>query len=94
MESALREDLSMAMTDRIDVQILAGDGNSPNLSGFFDPAPGGPLDAAAVADDEDDVNPPAKAADFDSVTRIVRDQVDGKYAEAEGALRLLVGKEW
>ncbi len=100
MESALRDDLSMAMTDRIDVQILSGDGNGANLSGFFDGA-GGPLDAAELAPDDlagfsaDPVAPPTKAASsFDVVSRLVRNQVDGLYAEGEGALRLLVGPDW
>ena len=85
MESALREDLSMVMTDRIDVQILAGDGTGANLSGFFDPS-AGPIDAPADAT--------AAAAEFDDVTKVARDQVDGLYASSESSLRLVVGPAW
>lgn len=85
MEAALRPDLSLGLANRIDAEILSGDGTGAHLSGFFDSA-GGPLDAPAAAT--------GAAADFDAATATLRGQVDGLYAEDEGALRLLVGSAW
>lgn len=84
MEAALREDLGMAMTDRIDRQIIAGDGTGANLSGFLDSA-GGPLDEPAN---------PAAASDYLAYVQALRAQVDGIYAESEGAIRMLIGPDW
>lgn len=84
MEPALRDDLGMAMTDRIDRQIINGDGAGANLSGFLDSA-GGPLTEPAN---------PGAASTYLTYVQALRAQVDGIYAESEGAIRVLVGADW
>ena len=39
LEEVLRSDLSMAVSDRVDAQVLAGDGAAPNFGGFLAAAP-------------------------------------------------------
>ena len=84
MEEALRGDLSMALSDRFDRQILDGDDAGANLSGFLHD--GGVLGAEPAA--------PGTPADFDAYSKILRDEVDGIYARGEGDIRIAAGPDW
>ena len=85
MEAALREDLGMTMVDRIDRQVISGDGAGANLSGFLDEA-AGPLGAPPAA--------PGNESEFDDYVTALRNQVDGIYAENESAVRVLAAPGW
>ena len=65
MEEALRNDLQGAMTEAADAQIIAGDGTSPNVSGFGN---------ALTAPDN-----PSAVADFAAYASTRAKQVDGRY---------------
>ena len=77
MEEALRNDLQGAMTEAADAQIVAGDGSSPNVSGFNS--------ALTAATDPSAV---ATFADYASARAAL---VDGRYAASEDDVRVLVG---
>lgn len=76
-ESALRENLMMALSDSIDRQILTGDGTGANLSGIFQAL----------------TNPTAATAEvtFDSAVESAANLVDGIWAEDLMQVRQLVG---
>ena len=77
MEEALRNDLQGAMTEAADAQIIAGDGTSPNVSGFGN---------ALTAPDN-----PTAVADFAAYASTRARQVDGRYAQSEDDVKVLVG---
>ena len=77
MEEALRNDLAGAMREAMDAQIVAGNGTAPNVSGF-------------VTELTDPDNPTAVAAFADYASARAQ-QVDGKYAQSEDDVRILVG---
>ena len=77
MEEALRNDLQGAMTESADAQIIAGDGTSPNVSGFGN---------ALTAPDN-----PSAVADFAAYASTRAKQVDGRYAQSEDDVKVLVG---
>ena len=77
MEEALRADLQGAMTEAADAQIIAGDGTSPNVSGFSN---------ALTAPDN-----PSDVADFAAYASTRAKQVDGRYAQNEDGVKILVG---
>ena len=77
MEEALRADLQGAMTEAADAQIIAGDGTSPNVSGFGN---------ALTAPDN-----PSDVADFAAYASTRAKQVDGRYAQSEDGVKVLVG---
>ena len=77
MEDALRADLQGAMTEAADAQIVAGDGTVPNVSGFNT--------ALTAATD------PTATADFAAYASARAKLVDGRYAENEDAVKILVG---
>ena len=81
MEAALREDLSGAIAQEIDKEILAGDGTGQHVSGFFDLS-GGPLTAPS--------DPTAESGRPDYIEAIAG-SVDGKYALENGDVKLLIG---
>ena len=83
LESALRDDASMAMSDKLDSQIIAGDGTAPNLSGFLD-ATSGPLGAAPTASG-------SSAYTWAQYVALLTGRVDGLYANALSEVRCLVG---
>ena len=47
LDELLRSDLSMEIANRVDAQVLAGDGSAPNLGGFLSVAANGGLPALA-----------------------------------------------
>ena len=77
MEEALRADLQGAMTEAADAQIIAGDGTSPNVSGFGN---------ALTAPDN-----PSDVADFAAYASTRAKLVDGRYAQSEDDVKVLVG---
>ena len=77
MEDALRADLQGAMTEAADAQIVSGDGTAPNVSGFNS--------ALTAATD------PTETADFAAYASARAKLVDGRYAENEDAVKILVG---
>ena len=83
IESVVRRDLSMAMSDELDDQVLTGDGTSPNLAGLFDDdsglvAPTGDFEASAENT-------------FQSYATQFAEGIDGENAYGLGDLRALVG---
>ena len=83
LENALRDDASMAISDQLDSQIIAGDGVAPNLSGFLD-ATSGPLGTAPTADG-------SSAYTWVKYVSLLTARVDGLYANALSEIKCLVG---
>ena len=81
MEEALRRDLRDALSDAMDLQVLAGDGTAPNVAGFVGTAP------ALTAPDN-----PASSNElsFPKVIQAGLSVIDGKYAHNLSESRLLV----
>ena len=69
----------MAMSDQLDVQILSGDGTSPNLGGLFD-------DDGLAAPSE-----PGSEADVNAYIDLATGQVDGINAYSTSDVRFLIG---
>ena len=76
-ESALRENLSLALSDALDNQAINGDGQAPNLTGFFQ----------RLVDPAD----PASVADFDEYAAAFADGVDGLWGETLKDIGIVVG---
>ena len=81
MEAALRDDLSGAIAQEMDKQILSGDGSGENVSGFFK-AGGDPLTAPS--------DPSGESGVSDYIAAIAG-AVDGRYALENGDVKLLIG---
>ena len=81
MEGALRDDLSGAISQQMDAEILAGDGTGQHVSGFFD-ASSGPLTAPS--------DPTAESGRPDYINAI-SGSVDGRYALENSDVKLLIG---
>ena len=81
LEQALRRDLSAAISDVRDDQIMTGDGTAPNVGGFL----GGGLTAPTA--------PTATNISFGDWITAVADSVDGKYASQLSDVRLVLGAE-
>ena len=77
MEEALRADLQGAMTEAADAQIIAGNGTAPSVSGF----------GSALTAPEN----PSAVADFAAYASTRAKQVDGRYAQSEDDVKILVG---
>lgn len=77
LEDSLRGDLSRALSDAMDSQILNGDGSAPNVSGL--------LDALT-----DPANPGSRTGWADYVQAVAA-SVDGRYANGPGQIRMLMG---
>ena len=91
MEAALRADLRATMTEQMDIQVLNGDGDAPNVAGFLATAAKGGLadvanNSAAVADGAPNavVNAAALIGSFASL-------VDGRYATMPSDSRVVIG---
>jgi len=79
-ESALRQNLMLAMSDRLDLLALNGDGTGANPQGLL----------AQLTNPDD----PTSIADFDSFVALAADGVDGgPWAESMRSIRLLVNAE-
>lgn len=76
-EAALRENLSLVLSDELDDQLLNGDGTGANLSGFF----------KALPDATEATNIATWALFLESYTALI----DGKWATTESDVRMLVG---
>lgn len=81
MEEALREDLSMAMTQAMDNAIVNGNGTSPNVAGFL----GGADGALGAGSDQ-----AGGVQDFGEFIAGLAGQVDGLYAYRLGDVTALV----
>ena len=79
MEDALRADLSGALGEALDKVIIAGQAANPTIPGFLGTGLAAP-------------NPlPAVVADFAAYVSSTAGQIDGRYANSAGDVRLLVG---
>ena len=78
MEEALRSDLRGTLSDQMDVQVLNGDGTSPNVSGFLTE-----IDAPTVV--------PSAVADYQAILAGAASGVDGKFSGNLQGVRMLVG---
>ena len=77
-ESILRQNLSLALSDELDNQGLNGDGQAPNLAGFFNRL-------------TDPADPAANVETFDRFVAKFADGVDGLWAETMQAVGILTG---
>ena len=76
-ESALRQNLSLIMSDAFDAQALTGDGQGTNLTGFF----------KRLTDAAD----PTVVADWDAFNAAYADAIDGLWASTVRQVRMLAG---
>ena len=77
-ESALRENLSLALSDELDKQALNGDGNAPNLTGIFQRLT--------------DPNAPAAGVEtFDRLVAIFAGGIDGLWANTVKDIGIVAG---
>ena len=83
LEEALRRDLSDALSDRLDAQVLAGDGAAPNIGGFLAVAANGGLPAVAA---------PVIVTYALAVGQLA-EGVEGKYAGSESEVCAVLGDE-
>lgn len=81
MEAALRDDLSGAISEEMDKEILAGDGTGQHVSGFFDTS-SGPLTVPADLSAES-----GRSEYIDAIAS----SVDWRYALENGDVKLLIG---
>ncbi len=84
IESALRSDLSSAMADAMDSQVIAGDGDAPNVGGFLTTEAKGGLAA---------VTAPTAVATYSGFLTALASGVDGKYASSLGECSMVFGPE-
>ena len=77
-EAALRENLSLILSDELDKQAINGDGAAPNLAGLFNR-----LTAPAAA--------PSAVADFDAFAAAHALGVDGLWANGIGDVSIVAG---
>ncbi len=77
-EAALRENLSLVLSDELDRQGLTGDGNAPNLTGILQRL-------------TDPATTPSAVATFDDFVRTYADGVDGLWASVTKEVALVVG---
>ena len=77
LEEALRQDLSGALSEQMDLATLAGNGTAPNVQGFL----------AALTDPTD----PTAEADIGAYVKSVTDSVDGRYSDMASSVKLLMG---
>ena len=85
IEEALRTDLSGALRETMDAQVLMGDGAAPNVGGFLAVAANGGL-AAGVA-------PPGTVAVYADFASALAAGIDGRYATTEADVSIVMGPE-
>ena len=84
LDSVLRTDLSMAVADQVDKQVLNGDGSAPNFGGFLAAAASGGLPTLAAG---------STALTYAlALTELMRG-VDGMYAGSLGETAMVVGDD-
>jgi len=79
-ESALRENLSLALSDQLDDQAINGDGQAPNLTGILQ----------RLTDPND---PAAGVADFDDFVDAFAGGIDGLWASRMNEVGIVCGPE-
>ena len=79
-ESALRENLSLALSDALDGQMLNGDGNAPNLAGIFQ----------RLTDPD---APGAAVASFDDFVAAFAGGIDGLWSSRMGEVAIVAGPD-
>ena len=79
-ESILRENLSLALSDQLDDQVINGNGTAPNLSGIFQ----GLTDPTAA---------PTAVADFDAFVAAFAGGVDGLWSNTVKEVAIVGGVE-
>ena len=84
LEEALRADLSGAVSDLLDAQVLAGDGTAPNFAGFL-----AALASGGLADRSDS---PARVTFALAAGEAARG-IDGKYAGGLGDCSIVIGDD-
>ncbi len=84
LEEALRADLSGAVSDLLDAQVLAGDGAAPNFGGFL-----AALASGGLADRSDS---PARVTFALAAGETARG-IDGKYAGGLGECAVVIGDD-
>ncbi len=77
LETTLRNDLRRVMGDQLDEQLINGSGTSPNISGVFN--------------ELTDATDATTVVSFDSFRLTGTNELDGKMANNESAIRILVG---
>ena len=82
LDEVLRSDLSMAIADQVDEQVLVGDGTAPNFGGFLSVAANGGLPALQA---------PGAEVDYEAALAELARGVDGKYAGNLGECSMVVG---
>ena len=78
-EAVLRRDLAAVISDKMDDQIINGNGTAPNVAGFLHELPA--------------VTNPSDVTDWAALLSIFTDQVDGLNAYMLGDLRTVIGKD-
>ncbi len=78
-EAALRENVSMALSDEYDNQCINGDGNAPNVEGLID----------QLTDPAD----PGALATFALFLKAAADQIDGLWASEMGDVGIVVNPD-
>ena len=84
LDQVLRSDISMAVADRVDAQVLAGDGSAPNFGGFLAVAANGGLPALTA---------PATTVTYELALAELARGVDGMYAGSLGECSMVVGDD-
>ena len=79
-ESALRQNLAMALSDELDDQAINGDGSAPNLSGIFNAL----TDPTAA---------PTAVATFDTLVGAFVGGIDGLWANTVQDVAIVAGVE-
>ena len=82
LDKVLRSDISAAVADRVDAQVLAGNGNGANFGGFLAVAANGGLPALAA---------PSTLLDYALALAELARGVDGEYAGNLGECSMVVG---
>ena len=84
LDEVLRTDLSAAIADQVDEQVLVGDGTAPNFGGFLSVAANGGLPALAA---------PTVEVTYELALAELARGVDGKYAGNLGECSMVVGDD-
>ena len=77
----MREDLRGVAGELVDREVIAGDGTSPNINGFYSA-----LTATPATD-------PSTVSDWDDLVKLVTANVDGRHSLTAGDIRLLMGAD-
>ena len=77
-EAVLRRDLAAVLSDKMDMEIVNGNGSAPNVTGFVSELP--------------TVSNPSTVTDWNAWLDVFTDKVDGLNAYTLGDLRAIIGK--